>query len=353
MHNSCSSMMRLPGRTTFLVAGVSMIAVLGCASTPGGSGEGSINLLTPKIQEGIRRVVPSVVGVGSYFDYRMEQFHHELSNGSFIRDVSSRTGYRLTGGLSAVSIFDTTMRVHGTGVILYNDDRRAVVLTSEHILASDDTLRIFYRDSLGAATDVLYSQAIRTKSTFYVNDQHDRAIRAEILHTDAQADLGLLLVESLSPTGVPFPFDIAYDAKLDWGDIGFVFGYPHQSKQVALGIISPSPLPGDFVIDAATRFGYSGGPIIIVRENNKLELGGIMRAIPASELDYVAPPPSVPPGEFLDTENIRQLRAAQTYLVESGTAYGVGAETIGEFLKSSLLRLENRGISLPRRFLPQ
>lgn len=293
------------------------------------------------------------MGVGAIYDYHVELFHHEIERGSFTKDTGSVTGYRLIPGEGGVTFSDTTIRVHGSGLIIYHDDRRAVVLTSQHILTSADTSNTFCRDSNGTSLAILYSRATRVKSTYFIDDQTDRARAAEIVATDGRTDLGLLLVETSSRIGTSFPYLFAYHAALDWGDLAIVFGYPHQAKQLALGIISPSPYAGNFVIDATARFGSSGGPIFVVRSGGILELAGIMRAIPASELRYVAPPQSSLPGDFLGSGEVSQLRAEQMYLIEYGTAYGIGVERIGKFLQDCLPKLQSKGIHLPGKFLPQ
>lgn len=338
---------------TWIVTVIAYTALLaGCKSVEGQNDTSTQCLFTPKTQESIQQVASSVVGVGAMYDYHVELFHHELERGSFIRDTGSSTGYRLSPGDAGTTRSDTTIRVHGTGLIIYHDEHRAVVLTSQHILASADTSSTFHRDSNGVSTGILYSRAIKAKSTFFIDDQNGRARAAEILYTDPRADLGLLLVPSTSPIGIPLPCDIAYNTNLEWGDLAVVFGYPHQAKQLALGIISPSPYPGNFVVDATARFGSSGGPIFVIRPGGAIELAGIMRAIPATELRYVAPPQSSLPGDILEPEAIDKLRVEQVYLTDAGTAYGIGVEKIGKFLRDSLPKLQSKGIQLASKFIP-
>jgi S1-C subfamily serine protease len=326
--------------------------IAGCKSVESQTGQSARCLFTQKTQENIRQVASSVVGVGAMYDYHVESFHHEFEQGSFIRDTGSTTGYKLLPGVAGTTRSDTTIRVHGTGLIICQDGQQAVVLTSQHILASADTSSTFHRDSSGVSTGILYSRAIKVKSTYFIDDQNGRARAAEVLYTDPRTDLGLLLVPITSPIGIPLPCDIAYKTSLGWGDLAVVFGYPHQAKQLTLGIISPSPYAGNFVIDAATRFGSSGGPIFVIRTGGLLELTGIMRAIPATELRYVAPPQRSLPGDPIGSGEIDKLRAEQMFLTDAGTAYGIGVEKIGKFLQDALPKLESQGIQLPARFFP-
>ena len=325
----------------------------GCKSVESQSDQSTQCLFTPGTQESIRQVASSVVGVGAMYDYRVELFQHDIVQGSLITDTASPTGYRLLPGDAGTTLSDTTIRVHGTGVIIYHDEQRAVVLTSQHILASADTSGTFYRDSSGNPTGILHSRAIKVKSTYFIDDQNQRARAAEIIHTDPRVDLGLLLVATSSRIGIPLPCDIDYQSKVDWGDLAVVFGYPHEAKQLCIGVLSPSPYPGNFVIAATTRFGSSGGPVFVIRPGGTIELAGITRAIPATELRYVAPPPGSLPGDLLGSGDLENLRAEQMYLTDAGTAYGIGVQKIGRFFRDCLPRLQRKGIQLPPRFIPQ
>jgi hypothetical protein len=132
----------------------------------------------------------------------------------------------------------------------------------------------------------------------------------------------------------------------------YLFGYPRQAKQLTFGIVSPSRYPGNFVVDATTRFGYSGGPMFVVGRDGTLQLAGIVRAMAAEGLDYVAPPPDVEPGETLNDEDVRRLRSARKRLIEYGTTFGVETERIGQFLLQCRGSLAHEGIQLDARFLP-
>ena len=332
---------------------VCLVSSIGCSSTTSRSDGTPLKLLTLKTQESLRRVAASVVGVGAIYDYSVEVFNYEIVGKAFMRDKTSPTGYRLVHGLRAITISDTSIDVHGSGLIVYHDERRAVILSSHHLLSASDTINTFYRDSIGKSTDVLYSRATKTKSTYYVNDQNERMKAAEVLRTDARSDLGLVLTETSLPIGSAFPYSVAYEKELDWGDVVFVFGFPRQVKQLTLGIVSPSPYPGNFVIDAVTRFGYSGGPILVVQPDGSLQLAGIMRAMAADEVRFVAPPPDALSGSYLEKEDMAQLRTDHIHLIEYGTVYGIDAERIGGFLSESKNVLAKKGIALTEKMLPR
>jgi S1-C subfamily serine protease len=334
---------------------VGLIAIgmqIGCAG-PGHRVDITGNaLISPRSQEKIRTVVSSVVGAVAVTDYRLEFFEHELVGGQYVPDATSPTGYRLAKGNHPVAVSQKIQKVNGGGLIIYRDERRTLILTSEHILSSPDTIRTFHRDAAGKETSVLASRAIKRRVTYHVIDQINQMEPAEVLRTDPRADLGLVAVTSSPALGKPFSFNIAYRRDLTWGDLAFVFGYPREMKQLSVGVISPAPYPGAFALDVVARFGFSGGPVFLVQPEGDLELAGVIRGVPISKFQYLSPPPEVAPGQNLTAEELGQIRSEEFDLIEYGTVYAVGAEKIGRFLKESVPMLEKKGIYLPQHLLP-
>jgi hypothetical protein len=173
-----------------------------------------------------------------------------------------------------------------------------------------------------------------------------------VLRIDTRSDLGLVTVASAPALGLPFSYTIAYETEVKWGDLAFVFGYPREIKQLTVGLISPAPYPGAFALNVVGRYGFSGGPVFVIRPGGELELAGIIRGVPVTKLRYLAPPPEVLPSQRLSAEDFKKITAEEYDLIEYGMVYAVGAEKIGRFLKESARDLERRGIFLPDQFLP-
>ncbi len=89
-----------------------------------------------------------------------------------------------------------------------------------------------------------------------------------------------------------------------------------------------------------------------MRPPGELELAGIIRGVPINKLQYVSPPPEIPPGQPLTAEDLTLLTAQEYDQIEYGMVYAVGAERIEKFLRESAPILEKRGIFLPRQLLP-
>ncbi|MCG3118093.1 MAG: hypothetical protein ALAOOOJD_00227 [bacterium] len=310
------------------------------------------SLVSPRSQENVRALIPSVVGIAAVFDYRLEFFEHELVNGQFVPEATSPTGYRLLKNAGAVTSAKKIQKVNGGGIIIYRDGRQTVILTCEHVLSSPDTVRTFYRDANGNETKIMLSRAIKKRATHHVIDQANHLEPAEILHTDSRTDLGLVTVTTKMAVGEPFTAAVAYKNEVRWGDLAFVFGYPREIKQLTMGIVSPAPYPGSFSLDVVGRYGFSGGPVFVVRPGGELELAGIVRGVPVSKIKYLQPPLDMQPGQNLRPDEINQITADEYDLIEYGTVYAIGTERIGRFFQESKAFLQTKGIILSDKLLP-
>jgi len=311
------------------------------------------SLISPRSQENIRALAPSVVGIAAVFEYRIEFFQHELAGGQFVADAASPTGYRLAAGSNQVMTTKKIQKTTGGGLVIYRDMQQAVILTCEHVVISPDTIVTFYRDLSGNETKIMASRAIKRNATHHFINQVNQLEKAEILYTDARMDLGLLTVATKPSVGELFNSSIAYKAEVKWGDVAYVFGYPREIKQLSLGLVSPAPYPGAFSLDVVGRYGFSGGPVFVVRPGGALELAGVIRGVPVTKLRYLAPAPDLTSGQLLQPDDLKQIAVEEHDLIEFGTVYAIGAEKIGRFLKASQSTLEAKGIFLPAQLLPQ
>lgn len=323
----------------------------GCSGTGSQATEGGAALLTPRVQEKIRDAASSVVGVNAERSYSTQLFTYDLLNGEPVRDAASPTGYRLARGASGVTLSDTTLEFHGGGLIIYRDEHHALILTCAHLLIAPDTILSYFRDRGGTPTDLLASRSIKKSVSYYVMIENGRLLAAEALQADDRTDLGLVAVESRGPVGLPFCCPLAYRSEITWGDFAYVFGFPHGIKQLTAGFISPAPYPGRFVLDVAAHFGFSGGPVIVVRPGGTIELAGIMLSMPVTKLRYIMPPPNLHPGQILTNTDLAQSTAEDLNIIEYGTGYGIGAKTIGRFLLENAPLLQRKGFALSSQYL--
>jgi S1-C subfamily serine protease len=325
----------------------------GCSGTGSQTAETGAALLTSQVQEKIREAASSVVGVNAERSYSTQVFTYDLVNGEPARDASSPTGYRLARGQAGVTLIDTTQEIHGGGLIIYRDEHHALILTCAHLLLAPDTILTYFRDRGGNPTGLLASRSVKKNISYYIMIESGRLLAAEVLQTDDRTDLGLLAVESRAPIGLPFCCALAYQSEIRWGDFAYVFGFPHGMKQLTAGFISPAPYPGRFVLDVAAHFGFSGGPVIVVRPGGTIELAGIILSMPVTKLRYIMPPPNLHPGQTITITDLAQSTAEELNIIEYGTGYGIGAKTVGRFLLDNASLLQRKGFALSSQYLPQ
>ena len=122
-------------------------------------------------------------------------------------------------------------------------------------------------------------------------------------------------------------------------------------KQLSTGVVSRVPFPGAFILDTVARFGFSGGPVFIVRPEGGLELAGVVRGVPANKLRYVAPPKDLPSAQVLNDQDLKGLASQEIDMIDYGTAYAVGIDFIKQFLHEADDVLKRRGIALDSRYV--
>ncbi len=309
-------------------------------------------LLSQQIKNLLHQTLPSVVGVSAVFNYRATDFHHHYSNGRLSPDRNSPTGFRLLpppAGMTTNSELDF-QKINGGGVIIYSEEERAVVITCAHIFTKPDTIDQYERTEAGKGFPFLVARKIKASQSFYASSQANQYFAAEILYADVKADLALLLVQTTKTLGPSFPFPIAASGQIEWGDFVYVIGYPREVKQLTTGVVSEVTFLGTFIVDAVARFGFSGGPVLVVRPGAGLELAGIIRSVPANKIRIVAPPKHLPTGQILNEQDLRELAAQEIDLIDYGTTYASSVDPIKKFLREARAELKQKGIVLEAKY---
>jgi len=310
----------------------------------------SPNQFKPQIQH----VEKSVVGIINNRNYKIETFHYLYESGKLLPDEKSPVGFKLRAdiGRNGITISKEEQGFSGGGLIVSRglDDHRYVILTSSHLVAPSDTVNIFYRDHRGEPTDVVFQRRIITDSQILVRNSGNWTALAEVAAHDSKSDIAIIIAKTERHLGMPFTNPLDFDAKPDWGDWVFLFGYPGEIKQMTGGWVSQSPYPGTFSVDAVVRYGYSGGPVFSISSSEgKLGLVGVIKGMPGSNIEYIAPSKTMPPGYSLNLEDLENLSVKSQTLVNFGTAYCVHPERIKRFFKLSEPTLLSFGIILPKK----
>lgn len=348
------------GGFALVILGIAL-TFAGCAWRKSAVPEGIQSLLSPELQRKIQSLMESVVEVVNVREYRIEQFNYELQDGRFIPDSQSPVGYRLRGGsmLYGVTFDKKINKIYGAGLLLFHDDRRALILTSSHLVSPPDTVVTYYSlpggdSNLQEATPskVMFSRAIAVSGDLSVRQQNQSLQRAELLAEDKRADIALITTRWRPGLGVSYAYDFAYKQPAAVGEVALAVGYPEEIKQVTFGMVSNAPYRGNFSLGIVGRFGFSGAPVFLIRQGAELSLAGVGRGAPVVETAIIAPPSDFVTGYYLQPEDLSRLRVERLQQINYGLIYAIDIQRIGDFITSNLATLEKHNFYLLSRFVP-
>jgi hypothetical protein len=172
------------------------------------------SLLSPHVQQKVRQAMESVIEVVNVMEYRIEQFDYERQDGRYISDPESPTGYRLRGGSALFGVqFDKEInKSFGAGLVLMHNERHALILTSNHLVTTPDTILTYY-SSADSSTRPLFSRAIAIKTELSIRHQSQILLHAEIVASDERNDIALLTAPWRPGLATPFSSSFAYDIR--------------------------------------------------------------------------------------------------------------------------------------------
>jgi len=160
----------------------------------------------------------------------------------------------------------------GSGTVIEKKDGKAYILTNDHVT------KIEFPDEMidGVVITENYRAVYIIKKGILMPD----LIHAKKVASDPKLDIALLEVED-SKDFVKFPYKIGDSDDLRPGDFVWIAGNPHGLVDYVLkGNVSKVAYPYDnrlFMIGCAVEPGYSGGPVIAIRDG-EYELVGVVVA---------------------------------------------------------------------------
>ncbi|MCG8607158.1 serine protease, partial [bacterium] len=318
---------------------VLFLAFLKCAGNPPApEGHFSLNLLSQKLKEQLHEVSESVVGVQAIVKYNVEKFDYVTVDGQFVSDPNSLLKYKVKSGNggTGIGVEKDEKVLSGGGLILdrHFDGGRYVILTSSHLVAPQDTTELYYQDENGLQTDVILARYIITSVSILVRHGNHLLAGAELICHDGGLDLAVIELETERRLGTSFRKPIGYDLNIGWGDWVFIFGYPNGIKQLTGGWVSEGPYRNSLAVDAVVRHGYSGGPVFgISPGNQELAFVGLIKSVPKSTFDYIAPDIWLPPGDPIRSQDLNKLVVKSQSMVDYGTAYFVSPRSVKRFFQ--------------------
>ena len=328
---------------------------MGCADqTPVLQPHRGLSLLSPEIKSEIEKVERSVVGINTEITYEIQKFEYLIKNGELVADPTSPLKYRLakTNG-NGIKVEIDKRTLSGGGLIINIDHLNSnyTILTSSHLVSPEDSTDIYYVDEKGEKTDILFSRYLLKFKRISVRSGSAWSAEAEIISDNPKSDLAVIQAETNNRLGKEFQNEMGYKIDLGWGDWVFLFGYPKGIKQMTGGWVSKSPYPRTVAVDAVVRFGYSGGPVFTFsKDKTELAFVGVIKSVPRTNLDYIAPDQTLPVGSSLRSQDLPKLAVKRAILVNYGTAYFVDSKSIKSFLNSARNTMNDSGISLAQKF---
>ncbi|MFA6468873.1 MAG: serine protease [Bacteroidota bacterium] len=182
----------------------------------------------------------------------------------------------------------------GSCTVIYFQDRKIAVMTSQHIVDFPDTIITYYADENTQPTEFIQSIAVKERQKNYIATIQG-AGNLEILASDKANDLAILgqKIDGPSATKIPvFSYPIGKARELEWGAFVYLFGYPEGYRIITKGIVSNPNRDknGTFLTDGVFNKGFSGGIVLAIRDGiPNFELVGMVKMVPGYQEYYLAP----------------------------------------------------------------
>ena len=252
---------------------------------------------------------------------------------------------------SSVDVFSES--VGGTAVTVQYTDRNIAYLSCAHIVDYPDTIITYF-----PYPDDNYVQLAGIKAR-----QQNSISKAppggklEILAMDRRADIVILGKEVDGPKQNDiqvFTYPMGDSGELEWGSFVYIMGFPLGHAMITRGIVSdPKRIrKGSFLIDAVFNQGFSGGPVIAVRDGvPNFEIVGMVKSSAAVNKIYLTPENTDKMGEIsFDEPYEGKVRITAEKEIQYGITFSVTTEMLIDFYKQHSRDLKDRGYSLDAFF---
>lgn len=252
---------------------------------------------------------------------------------------------------TATDIFSES--VGGTAMTISYTGQNIAYLSCAHIVDYPDTVITYY-----PYPDNQYIQVIGIKARQQNNiSMSPPGEDLQILAIDRRTDIAILGKEVTGPiqaeTSV-FGYPMGDSHELEWGSFVYIMGYPLGHAMITRGIVSdPDRIrKGSFLIDAVFNQGFSGGPVIAVRDGvPNFEIVGMVKSSAAVNKYYLSPN---------NTEELGNMNMGEAYdgemkitsekEIQYGITFSVTTETLRDFYKSQRKDLMDKGYVLDAFF---
>ncbi|HQI41476.1 MAG: hypothetical protein B6D44_08975 [Ignavibacteriales bacterium UTCHB2] len=240
----------------------------------------------------------------------------------------------------------------GTGIVVYSESGNVALLTCAHTLTFQDTIYAFRINDDGNYSKYLESVLIKDKQVIYVAGFPEGS-QLDILAINNEYDLALIGKSYGSQQRVFYPvfkYPRGNAKEAEWGTFVYLLGYPINYKMITKAIVSCPKKEGDgsFLVDAVINQGFSGGPVLAIRDGvPNFELIGIVQWVPEEEESLIYPQklkghsiynPLVPYKGDLFVKKHKSIRY--------GIAKVIPVENIVKFIHSNKTELNKKGFHI-------
>lgn len=241
-----------------------------------------------------------------------------------------------------------TESVGGTALTIYDANGRIAFLSCAHVVDYPDTVINYFPYPENRYVQAVGIKARQSNSISTLQDGKG----LEILAIDSKADIVIMgkEYEQVDKELAVFNYPMGESEELEWGSFVYIMGYPMGHAMITRGIVSdPQRIrKGSFLIDAVFNHGFSGGPVIAVRDGvPNFEMVGMVRSSAATKKYYLVP---------ADNENIPELNLNEPYHgelkliseneIKYGITFSVTTEALRNFYNSNRIELAEKGYLL-------
>ena len=316
------------------------------------------------IEAAFERLMDATAKVTWSPTYRTYHYTHDFTSESGVRldrpmpDPLSPTGYRLAE-VDGIRVTEDAYSKVGAGIVLIRaavgEGRDAsVAITAGHLVTAPDTIKTYMRDQMGRETHILASVSVKVDSFLFISGRTGVNLGATVRRLDVERDLALLTLSIPWEHSVPREFDLRLGRMRDlkWGNFVYVIGYPLGGQRITGGMVSLDTQEGRFNVDAAVRAGYSGGPVIAVRDGlPNFELVGLCRGIATRKERRVVPDGMLSAGTTLSPELLGHLSVEESDVAEYGLGIALSVDEMKAFLHENRDVFTGKGIDVPNETL--
>jgi len=262
---------------------------------------------------------------------------------------------RKDGGPEAYSISKGVFSesVTGTALTIYYDDARVAYLSCAHIVDYPDTVVTRYPPPNDNFIEVM---GIRARQQNNIS-KAPAGGNLEILAIDRKADVAILgkkITDMADNNVTVFDYPLGDSEELEWGSFVYIMGFPLGHAMITRGIVSdPGRIrKGTFLIDAMFNKGFSGGPVIAVRDGvPHFELVGMVRSSAALEKYYLAPDVEEEMGDISFGQPYSgEMKIVKEKDIQYGITFSVTTSDLRSFYNKYRDDLQGKGYDLDAFF---